>query len=934
MSRWVYWVSIIAIVVVLGFPAVRVLPPYILGSHFTWVTENVPVAGYLLSHLSDPQADISDLFRLGIDLEGGTMMSYELRAADPSGQAPNAQEAKKVISGRIDPQGTRGYIVRAAGPHRLEIVLPGRATKVHMSAEAVAQDTLAGAQQRATAQQNAAVVSLLQDKSAAFLAGTVLHARLSPPLYLEDIQTRISEALRERLPAYTRSVATVGDEKSGDQWQAISVFIPIAATDSKAVGEWEKVVSDALSAQRDVTRVKRLVRQAGFLEFRIVAEKVKDREKANFEHIVQLKEAGQPPDSPQWRWYPMKRAWEWYNSPSPRGGNLLDERGFVYVVDKDNKTVEVLVNVGDGQDVNGRDLSRAISTMQSGEPIVQFDMKPTAAARFARLTNPDMRDRYMAIILDGVIQSSPTLRATLSTGGIIEGYKDQHELDEVVTVLNSGSLAASLGDPVSEVTMGPELGEDNIHNGLTASLIGFGLVIVFMAVYYLFAGVVADLAVILNLVLTVCLMYCIRQTWTLPGIAGLILALAMAVDANVLIFERLREEKGKEGSLSFALKRAYARAFTTIFDSNLTTVIPAFVLLLPGLATEEVKGFAIVIIIGIGVSMFTAIVVTRMIFETGIRWGLIKQMKMLHLFEKPSIDWMKFARFAFVTTLILSVSGVLLFAARGQDKYDIEFVGGTRVTLALKPPAHQEAVPIELVRRRATEVLGPATTVQEVSEVGATGLSRFAVTVPAVGGKISGEAAVKEALSKAFEDMRPEGTTQAVDAKAVELTEEIVRQRQDASKPTAPAAAPEAPAPSPATPTTRFIPPELRQYIGQIRVMATVDPPMALEEVQRRIDTLIRDRYPDLVGTLYTVQGAEPAPTPGDFKSFDLWVRDAFTGKHADTPSPTFWSDLVTMALGRQEAFASTTSFEPTMAREAWDKAVIAILFSLALMAV
>jgi SecD/SecF fusion protein len=668
-----------------------------------------------------------------------------------------------------------------------------------------------------------------------------------------------------------------------------------------------------------------------------MADRVKDRDKANFDRIIKLKQEGKPPDDPRFRWYPLKRGWEWYTSEH---GNLLEAWNLVYAVDPQAHTVEALANVADGQDVTGRDLARAYASMSEGEPIVSFQMRPQAAQRFARLTNPDMKGRQLAIILDGVIQSAPALRATLSTGGIIEGYKDQRELEEVVTVLNSGQLAASLGDPVTERTVGPELGEDNIHKGLVASLIGFALVFSFMAVYYLFAGLVANTAMLLNLAMTICIMFWIRQTWTLPGIAGLILSLAMAVDANVLIYERLREEKGKEGSLGFALKKAYERAFTTIFDSNLTTVIPAFVLLWPGLATEEVKGFAIVIIIGIGVSMFTAVVVTRMIFETGMRLGLIREIRMLRLFGRPNLDWMKFARVAFVVSSGFVVLGTIAFFTRGPDKYDIEFVGGTQVELALKPAQGEAAVPISAVRNRASEVLGPSATVQELeyaTETGEARLSRFLISVPAKGAAVSGESAVKAALSKAFEDLRPEGSTAKVQASAVEITEDLIRQRL--LKTVQPAAAPAAPgggaAPAGAeAPEARFIPPEMRQFLGKIIVTVEVTPPLSAGEVQRRVDTLIRDRYPENVGALFKVEGKTAAGAPGEFKTFELWLRDDFAGKHGETPNPQFWTDVAKSALGQEEAFTSTTSFEPTMAGEAWDKAVIAILLSLGLMAV
>ena len=902
MNRWVYWASLAFIAVVVGAP--------------------------LYTLATDPQASFRDLFKLGIDLEGGTSMIYELRAPE-GGEAPDARDAKRVILGRIDPQGTRGYIVRAIGKHRLEIVLPGRQTRVKIEREAVTAVSLAAARE-AAAKQSRMTADYLQEKAEAFQAGTRLLVRMKPPLYLDDIQNRLTQALRERKAADRPALAVVGVVAEKEQWAQVAIFVTIPPAEKARVAEWEDIIKTALATQQDVTRVKRLVRQAGFLEFRILADKVKDRDKANFDRLVRLKQAGQQPDVPTFRWYPLKRGYEWYKD------GLLDAWSYVYVVDKESQTVEVLVDVGDGQDVSGRDLAKAYGSSQEGDPIVVFALKPQAGARFAKLTNPNNVKRHLAIILDGVVQSAPVLQATLTTGGIIEGYRNnQRERDEVVTILNSGQLAASLGDPITERTVGPELGADNIAKGFQASAYGFLLVVVFMIVYYRVAGCVAVTALMLNLVLTVCIMFIISQTWTLPGIAGLILSLSMAVDANVLIYERLREEKGKEGSLGFALKKSYERAFTTILDSNLTTVIPAAVLVFLGLATEEVKGFCVVLIIGIMVSMFTAVVVTRIIFEFTIGRGWLKQIKMAQLFQVPHIDWMRVVRPATMASVGLVVVGAVLFFGRGDEKYDIEFTGGTQVELALKAPAGQDTVSIETVRERTARALGASAAVQEVtygSETGDEKIVRFIVSVPAVEDKFKGEAAVKEALLAVFADMRPEAGSVRIAARASEITEEVIRTHLRSLA--APAAAPAGAvaAEKAAAPEVRFIPTEERLYLGKIRVTVETTPALALDEVQRRIDGFIRDRFPDLTGTPYRVLGVTPDVAAGDFKTFDLWVQQPFGGKRAETDNPVLWTDLVKLALGQEQTFASTTSFEPAMAGESWHKAIIAILVSLAIM--
>ncbi len=926
MSRWVYWVSVIAIVVVVGFP--------------------------LYGVVSDPQADLRDLFHLGIDLQGGTSLIYELRAP-PEGRAPVAEEAIRVIMGRIDPQGTRGYTVRPLGKHRLEIVLPGRQTRVRIDAEPVALQHVATAVEAARRRDETMTVKTLEANREAFLAGTRLILHLKPALWLDDITSRIAEKVRT-LPEDGRTpYAVVGLEKEDQRWETVAVFVTPAPDADADLDRWRSLITDALATQRDVTRVKRLVGQAGFLEFRIVVNRQEDRDKANFDRIVRLKQAGKPPGDPRFKWYPLKKGWTWYEE------GLLDAWQYVYVVDKETKTVEALVDVSDGQDVTGQDLARAWPDTDGAEPIVRFTLKADAAGRMARLTRQEMVGRQMAIILDGVIQSAPVLRDTLSTGGMISGYNRVRERNEVITVLNSGHLAASLGDPVTERTVGPELGADNIHRGFQASLIGFGLVVVFILIYYRFAGLVANFALGLNLVLIVCIMSVVRQAWTLPGIAGLILSLSMAIDANVLIFERLREEKGREGSLAFALKRAYQSAFRTILDANITTLIPAFILLVPGLSTEEVKGFAVVMIIGIMVSMFTAVVITRMIFETGIRWGILKDIGMFRLFASPSVDWMRFVRPAVVISGTAAAIGAVLFFARGDEKYDIEFTGGTQVELAVKVPEGRQEVAIETVRGRVTDALGPNATVQELQyayqPVGEK-VDRFLISVPATDDAdadtaAADEAAVKDALSTAFEDMRPDLGTSRAEVRASEVTEAVIRDRIRSEA--APAeGAPDAPseeagtgqtgadepsgdsADPDAAPSAQFIPREFRGFLNMIRLQAEVDPPLPLGEVRRRLDVFLRDRHPDLVGTPYEVRGQRPGARSGEFKTLDIWVQEEYGGKRGPDTNPAFWADVVRRAIGTEQTFASTTSFEKTMGEEAWDKAVMAILLSLTLMIV
>jgi preprotein translocase subunit SecD len=200
----------------------------------------------------------------------------------------------------------------------------------------------------------------------------------------------------------------------------------------------------------------------------------------------------------------------------------------------------------------------------------------------------------------------------------ITGSFSMEEAKNLAVVLRAGALPAPV-NVIEERTVGPSLGQDSIVKGLYASAIGFALVVLFMAVYYKLSGVIADIALFLNLIFVLAIMAGINATLTLPGIAGLILIIGMSVDANVIIFERIREELKIGKTVRSAIDAGYSRAFLTIMDANITTLITAFILLWVG--TGPIKGFAITLIFGIIVSLFTALFVTRVIFNVATAQG-------------------------------------------------------------------------------------------------------------------------------------------------------------------------------------------------------------------------------------------------------------------------------------------------------------------------
>jgi preprotein translocase subunit SecD len=234
------------------------------------------------------------------------------------------------------------------------------------------------------------------------------------------------------------------------------------------------------------------------------------------------------------------------------------------------------------------------------------------AADFDRITNENVRKR-LAIVLDGVVHSAPVIQERISGGQAqITGNFTMDEARDLAIVLRAGALPAPV-NILEERTVGPSLGSDSIRQGIMATLIGFLLVVVFMFIYYRLSGLVADSVLILNVIVLLGILAGFKATLTLPGIAGIVLVIGMAVDANVLIFERIREELRLGKPPRAAIDAGYSKAFVTILDSNVTTLIAALFLFAFG--TGPVKGFALTLSIGIVVSMFTAVFVTRIIFD-------------------------------------------------------------------------------------------------------------------------------------------------------------------------------------------------------------------------------------------------------------------------------------------------------------------------------
>lgn len=432
----------------------------------------------------------------------------------------------------------------------------------------------------------------------------------------------------------------------------------------------------------DPEDLKRMLKGSGVLEFRILpsGEEGNLDELASYRDALTTKGPKQASDN-RYVWCEIEDVESW-----PQGLGIVGTFGDKSYVLASNQQNEAMLQKGERK----WKLRKAYPTNDDqGYRAIGFAFDDTAANLFFSLTTSNI-GKPLCILLDDRAISAPKINSAIRSQGVITGGSGgftQTQVDDMVNKLNAGSFPARLSDvPISEKTIGATLGSDNLKKGITAGLIGLAAVAVFMLIYYMLAGAIADVALMLNILLILGVMAILQSTFTLPGIAGLILTIGMSVDANVLIFERIREEQKRGSSVRSAIANGYSRAFSTIFDANLTTFGVAAILYV--VASEEIKGFAIVLMLGILASMFTALFVTRVIFDclTGLRL-LTNPLAMFGIFQNTKVNWMKLRPVFLAISAVLIISGLSVFFSRDEttnSKYDIEFTGGTSVQIDLK----------------------------------------------------------------------------------------------------------------------------------------------------------------------------------------------------------------------------------------------------------
>jgi len=351
---------------------------------------------------------------------------------------------------------------------------------------------------------------------------------------------------------------------------------------------------------------------------------------------------------------------------------------YKHTAEGNEKPVEERLLVKKKADLGGDRVSASNAYYGNEGWTVQLKFDSEGAKKFGQITEQYKGHRF-AIVLDGLIQSAPVIRDAIYGGdAIITGKFSEHEARGLASVLEN-----PLQTPVSieeERSVSPTLGLDSIRASILAGLVGLAITLVCVAVYYKIPGLVANLALIINLVLLIGALTMFHFVLTLPGIAGIILTIGLSVDANVLIYERLREEMALGKSLKVAVKTAYEKAFSSIFDANVTTLITAAILFWK--ASGPVKGFAISLTLGILASLFTALIVGRNCLGWFVDTGRLKRISMLHLISAQNINFLGKGFLACMCSLALLLAGALAFYTRGDRNFGVDFRGGDLITLS------------------------------------------------------------------------------------------------------------------------------------------------------------------------------------------------------------------------------------------------------------
>ncbi|MBK8271242.1 MAG: protein translocase subunit SecD [Planctomycetes bacterium] len=407
---------------------------------------------------------------------------------------------------------------------------------------------------------------------------------------------------------------------------------------------------------------------AGVLEFRIIPNEPGNPTFASYRDSIKKRGPRPLPGEQSYQWFEIEDVKDFLNLKTREDVSSLEKNfenkknTYGVVIERFGDKYYVLSHIGEGYTMTHAKkegesdwslLSAQSERDEQGGPAIGFRLDTIGGSKFGPLTRQH-RGQQLAIFIDDQCVSHARINSPITTSGIIQGRFTPQEVNDMVKKLNAGSLPQKLKDPpISVRSIGPSLGDANQVAGLKAGLIGASAVAIFMLVWYRYAGGVAMIAVIINLLFTFATMAILGATLTMPGIAGLVLAIGMGVDANVLINERIREELKRGTALRMAVKLGYERAFSAILDGNVTTLLTCIILYVIG--SEQIKGFGLTLGIGVFINIFTAYFITRMFFDMMSMISIPREVKRLPL----------------MTGLIITAAGALLYGI-GYATHSVE----------------------------------------------------------------------------------------------------------------------------------------------------------------------------------------------------------------------------------------------------------------------
>ncbi len=702
----------------------------------------------------------------------------------------------------------------------------------------------------------------------------------------------------------------------------------------------------------DPADLERMLQAAGVLSFRITVDPgIDTAEESRLREL--LREAGpRGARSVDKLWCKVNKIENWYNDVREMGALELDPAGYFnsrgYVVEEYDGEYYMLCwdvhgsRLTPESDRNWRVGKAYQGVDQIGRPAINFEMDPRGANLLGALTEPHVGDN-MAVLLDDEVYTAPNLNGKISRQGQIMGDFSQAELTYIIRVLNAGSLQNKLSpNPISRNQIGPSLGLDTLLQGLGAGVIALIAVSLFMIFYYFRCGVIAVFALGCNALLLVGAMSMLSATFTLPGIAGIILTFGMAVDSNVLIFERIREELRDGRDTKAAVRLGFSKAMSSIVDGNVTNLIVCIVL--ANVGTQEIKGFAITLGVGVVTTMFAALVISRLIFDLLIEFKLMTTIKMLpsavpaleRAFE-PRINWLRLRGVFIVVSTAYVGLGLAMVFMQGGEMMDTEFRGGTQATIQLK--IGEDGNRINMTRKDVEDELAAIADAQPAG--GALVDLRSAQVLPLdpdntdpsgvrsdkfmIKSVVTDERAVVDALVRAFADK--------LDSRPP-LTFTGQRETDPALRPVFPLTNPQGLL-GPDIGRPRYLD-NVADFTGGVAILLeNIDPLPTKWGTEARLDRMREQQdFSETAGRRVEVRVLEGTPEAIEtavilVSDEDIRFLDNAERWEADLAAQE-WR-LVQAALGETTTLASVQSFSPAMAGTFRAKAVVSVVLSLML---